>query len=245
MIVDFLTSVTPTSHSPHMNTTSAFVHLGLVSLVALAGCGGVVEETASDITTTGAADGGSSSSSSASTTGTSSANTASFPTFTPDQVASARAACGQPDSSVATYDSTEKLQSLLQGSWYYCTPWGQQYDAMPVGTAGVQFTSAMEFRWLVIDASGTLTSAVSPVTLFGSGVTFTPATSVPAGESTEGARIGYSFYPFTGVAVNNVDGEIEVEYADRSISVTRATFETSPRRLYLEGWDNAFVYVGP
>jgi hypothetical protein len=26
---------------------------------------------------------------------------------------------------------------------------------------------------------------------------------------------------------------------------TRATFESSPRRMYLEYWDNAFVYVGP
>jgi hypothetical protein len=236
VIVDFQTSVTPPSHSPLMNTTSTFVHLGFVSLAALAGCGGAVDETASDITTR---DGGTSSSASTSDT------SASFPSFTAEQVATAQAACGQPDSAVDTYDSASKLQSLLQGNWFYCGPYGTQYDAMPVGAAGMQFTSDKEFRWLVVDSSGVLTSAVSPVSIDSPSFTFIPSTSVPAGESAEGARIGYSFLPFTGVAVNNSDGQINVQYANGDTMSTRATFESSPRRMYLEYWDNAFVYVGP
>ncbi len=172
----------------------------------------------------------------------SAASATSLPTYTAAEIVGTKATCGDTADSMATpYASIGQLEALLEGSWLFCP--SSASDRLPYGAAGLQFTDEGELRWLVTDENGALTSAVSP--LNSSVATLTPSTDVPDGGDTHGARISYEIEPFTSDAVNNVSGQINVFYADRSVMPTRATFEGSPRRMALQDLDGTFLYVGP
>jgi hypothetical protein len=167
----------------------------------------------------------------------------SLPAYAATDVTTAAAACNLADAAFVSYDSEDEMRSLLTGSWYYCGSASSQ--PLPLGAAGVQFTADGEFRWLVLDASGTLTSAVSPVDLDAPGFAFTPATTVPASEDADGARMNYDFGDFSRQEYSSYGGVVEVFYADRGSMSARATFEASPHRMYLDDWGASFTYVGP
>lgn len=53
----------------------------------------------------------------------------------------------------------------------------------------------------------------------------------------------YEILPPSDAKVNNVGLQINVRRPDRFTMPTRATFEKGPRRLFLQGFDGAFVPI--
>jgi hypothetical protein len=167
-----------------------------------------------------------------------------FPLYTAAQVAAAQVACQAIPGTVVSLSSTSQVKSLLVGSWISCFGPTDQLDAgqyaQITNVDGAQFTENDEFRNLVLDPSGNLTSGVSPVELNDNAMLI-PSSTIDGGD--DGARISYSIEPLT----SEDDGEssqVDITYAAAN-SGMQVIFEDSPRRFVDGVTGFTYVYIGP
>lgn len=145
-------------------------------------------------------------------------------TYSAAEADAASARCTEPHGTIETYATIDNLVQLLSGAWFYCPERGTSILGRSSGgpRAGVELTSDGHFYWLARDASGAVAR--------GQGMT---------------EIAGYDVEPPSGAHVNNVSLQINVWYPDRSVMPTRATFETGPRRMALQGIDGYFIPMMP
>jgi hypothetical protein len=138
-------------------------------------------------------------------------------TFTAADVQAATAQCSAPHGDLGY------SVGMLSRTWLYCPREGARgpdiYDSADRGArVGLELTADGHFYWLSRNEGG--------VVARGQGIT---------------EVAGYEITAPSSAPVNNVSFQIDVIYPSGSIMGTRATFETGPRRLALQGFSGMFV----